>query len=380
MSRHFLKRWKQVRHQSRKPVSSPGHRPKIEDLEDRCVPAILFDHTNLSLSDNGGPVLAAAQVRLIFWGNGWNTPGGSALRTQVQNAIDTINSSPYFYSAGVAEHDLSQYRSNIRSPHRVASLTTTYHSPGTTFTDADVSQMLKHGFGSVSDMVYYYYVIPDPNSVAFGFASEHNYWSQFTPPLHEYYGVSRNLPLGTPGELDDLTASYSRDMVESITDPAGTAIQIGPRDPVNWHDIAGGGAEQYGYRLNGVWVQSYWSKADQAYMVPVGQKQDFRVSANHELEIDGGQAAVLSDTATLDVMANGVRATLNGETVRFDPFQINSIRFHAPDYANLNIERTLFHVPVTAVMGIADDQSETVNLSPTAHDIANIAPRLPLGS
>src|SRR5262245_3366320 len=83
----------------------PGRRPPRprewggERLEDRTVPSILFGDTpNWTVSDNNGPVLANAQVRLIFWGNGWNTGGGPALRTQVQAAIDSLNGSTYFYS------------------------------------------------------------------------------------------------------------------------------------------------------------------------------------------------------------------------------------------------------------------------------------------
>ena len=48
MFRHVLHRWQRPRPKGRKPIGPPRHQPKIEDLEDRCVPAILFDHANLA--------------------------------------------------------------------------------------------------------------------------------------------------------------------------------------------------------------------------------------------------------------------------------------------------------------------------------------------
>ena len=370
MFREYLSRFHRILSGDRKPVRRPVHRPKIEDLEDRRVPTILFgDAPGLTVSDNGGPVLANAQVRLIFWGTGWNTGGGPALRTQVQNAIDTLNGSPHFYSP-LPGADLSQYRPGvIHQPTRVASYTTTYSSPGTTFTAADVSQMLKHEFGSVSDMVYYYYVIPDPNStpIGCGCTAEHTYWSQFTPPLHEYFGFSRNL--ATPS-LDDLTVLYAHEMAESITDPDGTAIQVNPRNPMSWNEIADGGAQQYSYRVNGVLAQSYWSQAHGKFIVATGQQQNFLVSSGHVLTINGDQLANHDDTITLDAAGNSVRVTLNGETAQFEPGQTSSIVVNTLTGTDVvNVERTLPGVPVTINLGSG---VATVNVSPSAHNLTNI--------
>jgi hypothetical protein len=300
------------------PVTKSTQRPRplnFEQMEDRCVPSILFGDTpGLTVSDNNGPVLTNAQVRLIFWGNGWNSGIGPSLRTQVQNAIDTLNTSTYFYSP-LPGADLSQYRAGAQSrPTRVASYTDTYNSPGLTFTSNDVFTMLQHEFGMTPN--YYYYVIPDPNSTptGCGCSAEHTYWYQGSN--HEYYGFSRNL--ATPS-LDDLTYLYSHEMAESITDPDGTALQVNPRGTSGWNEIADGEAQQYSYRVNGVLAQAYWSRANGKFTVPTGQTQNFLVSHSHVLTINGDQLSNHNDTITLDVSGGGVRVILNGEVAQFEP-------------------------------------------------------------
>jgi hypothetical protein len=365
------------------------HRPKLEDLEYRCVPAILFGDTlGATTSDNLGPTLSDAQVRLIFWGVGWQSSGGQALKSQVEAAVDTLNAGPYFYSP-LPGYDLSQYRPGTHArPTRVASLSTTYHTPGTTFTETDVVQMLGHEYPPSSQ--YFYYVIPDPNSTPVGNTSGHNYWINFQ--FDESYAYSRNLPLGTPGQLDDLTRLYAREMVEAITDPTGSALQLNPRSALNWNDIAGGVAEQYTYRVNGVLAQSYWSRGNHKFIVPTGQYQDFLVSSSHVLTVNGDQLANHNDAITLDVSGNGVKVTLNGEIAQFDPGQISSIvvnTFTGND--TVNVERTLAGVPVTIDLGDGNDLvniertaaggtvtanlgdgNQTVNISPVAHDLGPI--------
>ena len=46
----------------------------LKQLEDRCVPSIIFDNaTTASVTDGGGLVLDQVHVELIFWGSGWET-------------------------------------------------------------------------------------------------------------------------------------------------------------------------------------------------------------------------------------------------------------------------------------------------------------------
>ncbi len=319
------------------------------------MPSILFGDTpGLTVSDNNGPVLSSAQVRLIFWGNGWNSGIGPTLRTQVQNAIDTLNASTYFYSP-LPGADLSQYRAGSQSrPTRVASFTDTYNSPGLTFTSNDVFTMLQHEFGMTPN--YYYYVIPDPNSTptGCGCTAEHTYW--FQGSNHEYYGFSRNL--ASPS-LDDLTYLYSHEMAESITDPDGTALQVNPRGASAWNEIADGEAQGYSYRVSGVLAQSYWSRANGKFTAPTGQTQNFFVSHNHVLTVNGDQLANHNDAITLDVSGGGVRVTLNGEVAQFEPGAISGIVVNSGSGTDtINVLRTLAAAPVS----IASTGTATVNV------------------
>jgi hypothetical protein len=322
------------------------HPPRLEHLEDRTAPAILFgDHPGLTVSDNGGPVLANAQVRLIFWGTGWDSGIGPMLRTQVENAINALDSSTYFYSP-LPGADLSQYRPGAQSrPTVVASLRTNYLSPGTTFTTDDVWHMLQHEYGMTPQ---YYYVIPDPDSALAGGGTDyHTYWSQGSS--REYFGYSRNLAIPS---REELTTLYSRVMVGSITDPDGTALQVNPRNPTSWNEIGLGEAEHYTYRVNGVLAQSYWSQADGKFTVPTGQTQNFLVSSSGVLTVNGDQLANPNDTITLDVSGGGVRATLNGEVAQFDPGRISSVVVNAgAGHDSVTVANTLSGVPVTVNTG-----------------------------
>ena len=317
----------------------------LERLEDRVVPSILFgDNPGLTTSDNLGPMLANAQVRVVFWGSGWSSH--SALQTQVQNAIDSLNSSTYFHSS-LPGADLSQYRvGSAAKPTRVASFNDNFNSPGATFTANDAFNMLSHEFGSAPN--YYYWVIPNPGSIlSGGINAVHTFGTVNGNRL--YFGTTRDL--ATPS-LDDLTYLYSHEMTESITDPDGTALQVNPRNTSSWNEICDGEAQNYSYRLNGVLAQSYWSQANGKFTVPTGQTQNFYVSSARVLTVNGDQlSSNHNDTITLDVSGSGgVLVTLNGETAQFDPGAISSIVVNMGGGTDtVNVLRTV--VPVSVNYG-----------------------------
>jgi hypothetical protein len=345
----------------------------LERLEDRIVPSILFgDNPGLTTSDNGGPMLVNGQVRVVFWGNGWSS--NSALQTQVQNAIDSLNSSTYFYSS-LPGADLSQYRiGSAARPTRVASFNDNYNSPGTTFTANDVFNMLAHEFGSATQ--FYYFVIPDPNSNFIdgkGDNAVHTFGTVNGSRL--YFGTERNL--ATPS-LDDLTDLYSHEMAESITDLDGTALQVNPRNSSSWNEIGDGQAQNYSYRVGGVLAQSYWSQADGKFTVPTGQRQNFYVSSARVLTVNGDQlGSNYNDSITLDVSGSGgVIVNLNGETAQFDPGAISSIVVNTGGGNDtVNIEKSAAGVPITVNLGNGTD---TINVAPTSHFLNNIQGNLTL--
>src|SRR5262249_46335011 len=100
------------------------------------------------------------------------------------------------------------------------------------------------------------------------------------------------------GPLDTLTTIFSHELIEAVTDPEGTAIQVNPRNSGpggSWNEISDGEAMNYAYRLNGSLVQSYWSQRDGRFVVPTGQAQNFFVSSTGVLTVNGDQLSNRSD-------------------------------------------------------------------------------------
>ena len=80
-------------------------------------------------------------------------------------------------------------------------------------------------------------------------------------------------------------APYLIELVETISDPNGDGIHVVTPsglpasatgdDQIGDNEPNAAGQPHYGYRLNGVEVQPYWSEQDQAYIVPDGRSQNF---------------------------------------------------------------------------------------------------------
>ncbi|MGZ3630400.1 MAG: hypothetical protein ACXWPS_04365 [Ktedonobacteraceae bacterium] len=64
-----------------------------------------------------------------------------------------------------------------------------------------------------------------------------------------------------------MTTIFSRELVESCTDPDGSGIQVTPLDPKSWHEI-GDVCQGNSDMLNGVRVQAYWSQTDGNCVIP----------------------------------------------------------------------------------------------------------------
>src|SRR2546429_2924 len=109
------------------------YRPRLETLEDRTTPTIVFDPApGVTTSDWHGPVLDDARIELVFWGANWTTPENTAFADQIENALNWINGNGYFDA-------LSQYRSSLPgSPRRVGRVFITDTSPAASFTNDSV--------------------------------------------------------------------------------------------------------------------------------------------------------------------------------------------------------------------------------------------------
>ncbi len=301
----------------------------VEKLEDRAVPTILFgiggDETT---TDLGGPVINNVHVELIFWGANWTTLGNQAFAGQIQSAVDNILASHYVGR-------LALYRNSIGQGFRADTFTITDSSPGSIFSIVDVDNLLQSELANgnipnepANDPIYLYFVVPQPGSISVESLGAHSFdtFNDTDDNLSStfYYAWTPD-----DGTLDTVSSSLSHQLVDSITDPEGTAIQVNPTNPNSWNEIADNGASVFLYRLSGIQVQSYWSTADDFFVVPDGNFQSFFVGlfGFGELNVFGDQfGAGENDFIAISATASGgVIVDLNGEFASFDPGQISGI-------------------------------------------------------
>jgi hypothetical protein len=223
--------------------------------------------------DGGGPVLSNARIQLVFWGAAWGSaPPPTPSAAQISNAVTNILTSPYLSA-------LSQYRNTI-GPASLRGTTLDTANPPNPFSDQNVVDMLTGLLNNgtlpnpLLETVLYCVVVPQGvNNTSSGFIGEHTYFTYnarfpglpvpIPVPVH-YAWITNN------GTLDGVTTIFSHELVESITDPEGSAItgNAGVCNQGGWCEI-GDVCGSTG-RENGVLVQSYWSDADNACIIPDG--------------------------------------------------------------------------------------------------------------
>ena len=221
--------------------------------------------------DNGGPVLQNIHVHLIFWGSAWagsTTPSAAA----VTNAVSSILSGPYMSG-------LSQYRGIGNGVLKGTTLATGSNPPNP-FSNNDVTTLISDCIEAGAlpepddDGLLFYCVIMPPgvNTNQAGVIGEHSYFwytdydfpFDFDNDKAHYAWVMNN------GTLDFVTTVFSHELVETATDPEGSAIlgAAGTCSGTGWCEI-GDVCSSTGV-VDGVTVQSYWSQRDGACIVPTG--------------------------------------------------------------------------------------------------------------
>jgi hypothetical protein len=319
-------------------------------------------------------------VLLIYWGANWQV-GSLQLSMDIQTGIDNILAGPYMSR-------LAQYGAGNAT--RVNTFYVTNTSPPATFTIQDIQAMLVANLNSgflpnpALDPQFLYYVVTQPGATA-----AEGYGGYHTAGVYNgsviFYGAgtipprSVNLILDTDAKrLDFSTTIFSHEVDETATDPAGNGFHV----TQGWSgdEICDNDGQYFTYRLNGYMVQSYWSRADNAFVLPDGNLQKFVISnSTSRILIVAGDQLFLNDVITLDTGANGgVRVTLNGEVADFDHdvfiwggTNIKRVLVTPGGGSNLvTIARTLSGIP-THVLSTSTD---TVNIGdPTNGRLANIA-------
>ena len=160
-----------------------------------------------------------------------------------------------------------------------------------------------------------------------------------------------------------------------MTDAEGTALQVNPRNPNAWNEISDGTAQSYSYRYFGYIVQSYWSQADRAYVIPTAQTENFYVdNAGTQLTVNGDQRANHSDLLEVDDVNNRtqIRAAINGELVQFEPNVIRSVIVNSGDGGDtINVYNCQLNINVP--ISITSSGPATVNIGNSANGVQGIS-------
>jgi hypothetical protein len=258
-----------------RPVSSSSSRKRprrleLECLEDRLVPTVLFGTTPRTLDPApSSQVINHPHVELVVWGPAWTVNASTPTVNAVQTAADSILTGPYL--TGLSQY-LSPDQNGVGSV--LGTLVSRDAPPANRGYDRLtvgnwLAQKIDNGTlpspTSDPDLLYVVImpegVLQDRN----GFFGNHSFATD---------GQGHNLHfayIGNNGTLDTITKTFSHEVVEAMTDPEGNTWQVVPSArgiSDSWNEIADGEGQMYTYRLNGFLVQSYWSKADQHYIIP----------------------------------------------------------------------------------------------------------------
>ncbi len=358
----------------------------LEALEERAVPTIVFmPHYGVETlaqgSTNDG--MQHPTVNLVFSGSYWTTQQGQQDEATLINSAKTILSGPYlsgltqYGSDGTANFGLS-WTDTATVPSQPTTLrlqtflenSITNHQAGPGFNDWQHAPI--------------YVVVSDPASSGqfvggWNAQGTYTYGSWFFPAnIHMVWlGTSNS---GTTGvQTDWFTLTLSHELAETISDPDSNGIRvIAPSTlPASLTGTSTNGqigdfepepaqAHHYGYRLQGQFVQPYWSVRDQAFIVPDGTSQKFYLypiwndstttfTGTYNLNVIGDQLGVnYADNIQIGGGANA-SVTMNNESAMFDSGAINTINvntaggqntvkvFSLPSAVTLNLDSSGFN-------------------------------------
>ncbi len=219
--------------------------------------------------DNNGPVLQVAQLFLIYWGSAWTaTPPPTPTSAQITGACRTMMASAYMTG-------LAQYRGIGRGFLRGSAVVTSSNPPSG-FTDTQVANFIDGQITAgtvpptdVDNQTLYCVVMPTGvNASNTSFIGEHTYYNRSGQRIHFAW-------ITNSGSLPALTRIISHELVESATDPEGSAFLgvAGTCSQGGWCEI--GDVCSSTSTLDGVTVQSYWSNQAGQCAVPAWPNRSY---------------------------------------------------------------------------------------------------------
>jgi hypothetical protein len=202
--------------------------------------------------DHGGPVLSAARVYPIYWGRYW-APDRVASPTpgQITHALRTVLAGSYL-------SELTQYR-HIEPAVIHGSHVITSSDPRSHFANRDIEAFLDAQFDAgvlpgPDEQALYAVTIPPgiDNGEDDDLNGEHSHYQRDGHRIHYAWITDSEA-------LEGATQTATHEIVESLTDPEGTAIlgRPGTCDGERWCEIAD--ICPGGTKLHSVMVKPYWS-------------------------------------------------------------------------------------------------------------------------
>jgi hypothetical protein len=213
--------------------------------------------------DRGGPVLNKADVYLLYWGNTWTTSGTSyPTPDQITTAITTLLGGPYLSG-------LAQYR-GIKPAALRGSTVITSSDPPPAFTDEQVGDFLDTqldaGLVPETDRDHQalYIVVLPVGAYPAGdshFVGAHTYYERHGQRI-AFAWTADSASLATA------TQTITHELVESITDPEGSAVLgvAGTCHQNGWCEIADICPDPR--IVDGVTAEPYWSNLAGACIAP----------------------------------------------------------------------------------------------------------------
>lgn len=237
------------------------------------------DGANLTMVNLGGAVLTNIQIRIVFWGREWAS-APPVPQGQIIADVKAICASPYFDA-------VKQYGAQSAFVDRVVDLSG--EDPPNPVTAGNVGnrviQLIDDGVVPEPDEDFEtaFYIVFLPRTVGGvtlatppGANGAHTFatFSDFDFPFDidndsVFFAWIRNQSRSA------ISTTVSHEIVEAMTDPTGNTWQVAPTNPTNWNEI--GDVCRSTAVLNGVTVQSYWSKSDNACVVPFLKPDSFQV-------------------------------------------------------------------------------------------------------
>jgi hypothetical protein len=212
--------------------------------------------------DNLGPMLQVVQLYLIYWGSAWSaTPPPTPTASEITSACVTMTQSSYMPG-------LAQYRGLGRGFVRGSAVITASNPPNR-FTDANVSSFIDGQLNAgtipgpdVDNQTLYMVVMPQGVSASnANFIGEHTFYTRSGQRIHFAW-------ITNSGRLASVTTIISHELVESVSDPEGSALTgvAGTCSQSGWCEI--GDVCSSTSSVDGVTVQSFWSNQDAQCVVP----------------------------------------------------------------------------------------------------------------